>query len=160
MACKQRTLSPPITWSCPTLGTCMCSNVETNLSGLLNFDIPLYFSFAFSICEGWARFDKNFGVGACTLHFLRQSHGIECKWLLNVTINDISVIHVTAHRCSGVLKNTFHIRLGSPWHFVRFVFCLSKQRHRATLLTVIPRNRQISVAFYEANGVTGDLFSS
>ena len=31
-ACQQRTLTPPDTWSCPTLGTCMCSNVETNLS--------------------------------------------------------------------------------------------------------------------------------
>ena len=44
-ACQQRTLTPPDTWSCP-LGTCMCSNVETNLSltclvsGLLNFEHP------------------------------------------------------------------------------------------------------------------------
>ena len=26
------------------------------------------------------------------------------NWLFNVTINDISVIHVTAHRCAGGLK--------------------------------------------------------
>ena len=31
-ACQQRTLTPPDTWFCPTFGTCMCSNVETNLS--------------------------------------------------------------------------------------------------------------------------------
>ena len=28
----------------------------------------------------------------------------EVSWLLNVTINDISVIHVTAHKCAGGLK--------------------------------------------------------
>ena len=28
----------------------------------------------------------------------------EVNWLFNVTINDISVIHVTAHRCAGGLK--------------------------------------------------------
>ena len=28
----------------------------------------------------------------------------EVKWLFNVTINDISVIYVTAHRCAGGLK--------------------------------------------------------
>ena len=45
-ACQQRTLTPPDTWSCPTLGSCMCSNVDTNLSwtcfdsGLLNFEHP------------------------------------------------------------------------------------------------------------------------
>ena len=45
-ACQQRTLTPPDTWSCPHFGTCMCSNVETNLSwtclvsGLLNFEHP------------------------------------------------------------------------------------------------------------------------
>ena len=26
------------------------------------------------------------------------------NWLFNVTINDISVIYVTAHRCAGALK--------------------------------------------------------
>ena len=33
------------------------------------------------------------------------------NWLFNVTINDISVIYVTAHRCAGGLK--LDLRLGS-----------------------------------------------
>ena len=38
-ASKQRTLTPPDTWSCPNW-TCICSNVETTLSeGLLLLDI-------------------------------------------------------------------------------------------------------------------------
>ena len=28
----------------------------------------------------------------------------EVNWLFNVTINNISVIHVTSHRCAGELK--------------------------------------------------------
>ena len=45
-ACQQRTLTPPDTWSCPTLGLACVSNVETNLSwtclvsGLLSFEHP------------------------------------------------------------------------------------------------------------------------
>ena len=38
------------------------------------------------------------------------------KWLFNVTINDISVIHVTAHRCAGGLKKKFDLRSGSQRH--------------------------------------------
>ena len=35
------------------------------------------------------------------------------EWLINVTINDISVIHVTAHRCAGGLKKELDLRSGS-----------------------------------------------
>ena len=35
------------------------------------------------------------------------------NWLFNVTINDISVIYVTAHRCAGGLKKKFDLRSGS-----------------------------------------------
>ena len=38
--------------------------------------------------------------------------------------------------------------------------CPSKHRHGANLFTVIPRNRPISVAFYNAHGDTEDLFLS
>ena len=38
------------------------------------------------------------------------------NWLFNVTINDISVIHVTAHRCAGGLKKKFDLRSGSQRH--------------------------------------------
>ena len=48
-----------------------------------------------------------------------SSRGIEvnCKvnWLFNVTINDISVIYVTAHGCAGGLKK-MDLRLGSQRH--------------------------------------------
>ena len=36
------------------------------------------------------------------------------NWLFNVTINDISVIYVTAHRCAGGLKNKFGPTVGLP----------------------------------------------
>ena len=43
-------------------------------------------------------------------------------WLFNVTINDISVIYVTAHRCAGGLKKKLDLRSGSQRHrhFVGF----------------------------------------
>ena len=37
---------------------------------------------------------------------------VELKWLFNVTINDISVLYVTAHRCAGGLKK-LDLRSGS-----------------------------------------------
>ena len=44
------------------------------------------------------------------------------SWLFNVTINDISVIYVTAHRCAGGLKEKLDLRSGSQRHrhFVGF----------------------------------------
>ena len=47
---------------------------------------------------------------------------MELDWLFNVTINDISVIHVTAHRCAGGLKKYLDLRSGSQRHrhFVGF----------------------------------------
>ena len=38
---------------------------------------------------------------------------VELDWLFNVTINDISVIYVTAHRCAGGLKKKLDLRSGS-----------------------------------------------
>ena len=40
----------------------------------------------------------------------------EANWLLNVTINDISVIYVTAHRYAGGLNKVFDLRSGSQRH--------------------------------------------
>ena len=47
---------------------------------------------------------------------------VELNWLFNVTINDISVIYVTAHRCAGRLKEKLDLRSGSQRHrhFVGF----------------------------------------
>ena len=46
----------------------------------------------------------------------------EVNWLFNVTINNISVIHVTAHRCAGGLKKKLDLRSGFQRHrlFVGF----------------------------------------
>ena len=43
------------------------------------------------------------------------------NWLFNVTINDISVVYVTTHRCAGGLKK-WDLRSGSQRHrhFVEF----------------------------------------
>ena len=49
-------------------------------------------------------------------------------WLLNVTINDISVIHLTAQSCEGGLKMLIDISYSS-------LRCQSKHQHRATLLS-------------------------
>ena len=70
----------------------------------------------------------------------------ELNWLFNVTINDISVIYVTAHRCAGGLKKKFDLRSGSQRHrhFVRFfnVPVLAPTRDQP-FYTVIPTHRPI-----------------
>ena len=42
-----------------------------------------------------------------------QNAGSEVNLLFNVTINDISVIYVTAHRCAGGLKKKLDLRSDS-----------------------------------------------
>ena len=42
--------------------------------------------------------------------------GCDVNWLFNVTINDISVIYVTAHRCAGPPKKKLDLRSGSQCH--------------------------------------------
>ena len=72
----------------------------------------------------------------------------ECdvNWLFNVTINDISVLYVTAHRCAGGLKNKLDLRSGSQRHrhFVGFfnvpVLALTRGHH---FYMVVRRNRPI-----------------
>ena len=85
----------------------------------------------------------------------------EWDWLLNVTCNDISVIYITAHRCTGGLKK-LDLQSGSQRyrHFVGSLTCPSKHRHGANLFMVIPRNRPILVAFYDTHGDTEDTFST
>ena len=81
--------------------------------------------------------------------------------LLNVTLNGISVIYVTAHRRVGGLKK-FDLRSGS--HAIDISSgsqtCQFKHRPGANLFTVITKNRSISVTFYDAYRDTEDLFSS
>ena len=57
------------------------------------------------------------------------------NWLFNVTINDISIIYVTVHRCAGGLKR-LDLQSGSQRHrhFVGSLTCPSKHRLGANLL--------------------------
>ena len=67
-------------------------------------------------------------------------------WLFNVTINDISVIYVTAHRCAGGLKKKLDLRSGFQRHrhFVGFFNepVLAPTRDHP-FYTVIPTHRPI-----------------
>ena len=71
---------------------------------------------------------------------------VEVNLLFNSTINVISVIYVTAHRCTGGPKKKFDLRSGSQRHrhFVRF-FNVPFQAPTwgQPFSTVIPRNRPI-----------------
>ena len=71
---------------------------------------------------------------------------VELSWLFNVTINDISVIYVTAHRCAGGLKKKLDLQSGSQRHrhFVGFfnVPVLAPTRDHP-FYTVIPTHRPI-----------------
>ena len=73
-------------------------------------------------------------------------NGLRVNWLFNVTINDISVIYVTAHRCAGGMKKKFDLRSGSQRHrhFVGFfnVPVLAPTRDHP-FYTVIPTHRPI-----------------
>ena len=72
--------------------------------------------------------------------------GVELNLLFNVTINDISVIYVTAHRCAGGLKKKLDLRSGSQRHrhFAGFfnVPVLAPTRDQP-FYTVIPTHRPI-----------------
>ena len=61
----------------------------------------------------------------------------EVNWLFNVTINDISVTYVTAHRCAGWLKKKLDLRSASQHHrhfvVVFFNVPVYKQRHGTNL---------------------------
>ena len=76
-----------------------------------------------------------------------------CDWLFKVTCNNISIIYVTAHRYAGGLKK-LDLPLGSQATDILqdSLTCPSKHRHGTHLFTVIPTNRPISVAFYDAQG--------
>ena len=76
------------------------------------------------------------------------------SWLLNVTFNDISVIYVTAQRCTGGLKKKLNLWSGSrrQRHFVGFSL---QAPIRATLFTVISRNCPIYSSFTTRWGYGG-----
>ena len=65
--------------------------------------------------------------------FLDKAKWGEVNWLFNVTINDISVIYVTAHRCAGGLKKKLDLRSGSQRHRHFVGFFNVSDRHGTTL---------------------------
>ena len=70
--------------------------------------------------------------------------GGEVNWLFNVTINDISVIYVTAHRCAGWLKLDLWSGSQRNIHLVGFFNMPVQAPTRGDpFYTVIPRNRPI-----------------
>ena len=75
-----------------------------------------------------------------------KEENFELNCLFNVTINDISVIYVTAHRCAGGLKKKYDLRSGSQRHrhFVGIfnVPVLAPTRDQP-FYTVIPTHRPI-----------------
>ena len=81
---------------------------------------------------------------------------IMVNWLLNVTINDISVIYVTAHRYAGGLKKKLDLRSGSQrnTHFVGFfnvpVLTPTRVNH---FYTMIPTHRSIKSPFTITLGI-------
>ena len=83
-------------------------------------------------------------------------NGGEVNMLFNVTINDISVIYVTAHRCAGGLKKKLDLRSGSQRHrhFVGFfnVPVLAPTRDHP-FYTVIPTHRPIKSPFTITLGI-------
>ena len=80
--------------------------------------------------------------------WMMQQH--EVNLLFNVTINDISVIYVTAHKCAGGLNKKCDERSGSQLHrrFVGFfnVPVLAPTRDHP-FYTVIPTHRPILSPF-------------
>ena len=83
--------------------------------------------------------------------------------LFNVTINDISVIYVTAHRCAGGLKKKLDLRSGSQRHrhFVGFfnVSVLAPTRDHP-FYTVIPTHRPFKSPFTITLGIRRCTFST
>ena len=77
---------------------------------------------------------------------INQVIEFKLNWLFNVTINDIPVIYVTAHRCAGGLKKKLDLWSGSQRHrhFVGFfnVPVLAPTRDQP-FYTVIPTHRPI-----------------
>ena len=104
-----------------------------------------------------------FSDGEPQSEWLKRNESFRLYWfelnlnlLFNVTINDISVIYVTAHRCAGGLKKKLDLRSGSRRHrhFVGFfnVPVLAPTRDHP-FYTVIPTHRPIKSPFTITLGI-------
>ena len=92
------------------------------------------------LCCHFAPFDISVGVGAFVIGLGKISF-----LSFNNTINDISVIYVTARRCAGGLKKLdIRSRAQHHRHFVGFLNLPVKGPTRGQrFCTIIPRNRPI-----------------
>ena len=91
------------------------------------------------------------------IHISRRE--CDVNWLFNVTINDISVIYVTAHWCAGGLKK-LDLRSGSQRHRLFegfFNVPVIAQTRGQPFYTVIPRNRPILSPFTTRLGYRGHI---
>ena len=99
-----------------------------------------------SVVQEWLDVKKWLGGNLKILLVFGAGNNEMVNWLFNVTINDISVIYVTAHRCAGGLKKKLHLRSGSQRHrhFVGFfnVPVLAPTRDHP-FYTVIPTHHPI-----------------
>ena len=62
--------------------------------------------------------------------------------------------------CRSTVEVGPTVGLPRYWHFVGFFKMPVKHRHGANLFKVIPKNRPILVAFYDAHANTEDMSSS
>ena len=86
--------------------------------------------------------------------FVPEKGWVELNWLFNVTINDISVIYVTAHRCAGLLKKELDLRSDFQRHRQGSLTCPSKTPTRDQPFHGYSEKPPQSVAFYDAHGDT------
>ena len=91
--------------------------------------------------------------------FFGNNFMVKVNWLFNVTINDISVIYVAAHRCAGGLKKKLYRRSGSQCHrhFVGFFNvpvqtpskrCIYLKNNHELALDYGPKKTCVSVFMY------------
>ena len=96
-ACQQRTLTPPDTWSCPTLGlACVLMLRPISLELVLFPDfwasnIPRYFCFAF-----YLYFIAIKSVHRTTCH---EDKNTLLKWIRHFYFRDTSIILASGHLC-------------------------------------------------------------
>ena len=83
------------------------------------------------------------------------------NWLFNVTINDISLIYVTAHRCaSGLKKKYLDLRSGSQRHRYSVGFFnvpVQAPTRDKPFYTVIPTHRTNKSPFTTRWGYGGHI---
>ena len=122
------------------------------ISNKLQLNSSLFFWKRFETVLHWHSFFQDVPHSQKTFKYIRTDiyislvSWVELNWLFNVTINDISVIYVTAHRCAGGLKKKLDLRSGSQRHrhFVGFFNVpVPAPTRDQPFYTVIPTHRPI-----------------